>query len=110
MKVVLLKDVRNVGKKYEIKNVSDGYAFNFLIPNKLAEASTPQTLKKIEQFKATDLTKQTIQHDQLVKNLKNLEGITIALQESANDKGHFFKGIHKKEITDAIKKQTGIDV
>ena len=52
MKVIFLEDVRNVGKKYDIKDVSDGYARNFLFPNKLAETATPEAIKKLESMKA----------------------------------------------------------
>ena len=52
MKVVLLKDVKNVGKRDDILNVSDGYARNFLFPQKLAAEATPGTLKEIERKRA----------------------------------------------------------
>jgi large subunit ribosomal protein L9 len=52
MKVIFLSDVRNVGKKYEIKEVSDGYARNFLFPNRFAETATPAAVKKVEAMKA----------------------------------------------------------
>jgi large subunit ribosomal protein L9 len=52
MKVIFLSDVRNVGKKYEIKEVSDGYARNFLFQNKFAEPATASAVKRIESMKA----------------------------------------------------------
>ena len=52
MKVVLLKDVRNMGKRDDILTVSDGYARNFLFPQKLAAEATPGTLKEIERKRA----------------------------------------------------------
>jgi len=52
MKVIFLDDVRNVGKKYDIKDVSDGYARNFLFPNKLAETASSEAIKKLESMKA----------------------------------------------------------
>ena|ERR1700733_14791336 len=110
MKVVLLKDVRKVGKKFEIKDVSDGYALNFLIPQKLAEVSTPASMKKIEVLKVKSETEKKIQEDLLVKNLKNLDGATVELSEKANEVGHLFKGVHKEEIVEAIKKQLSLDI
>src|SRR4051812_15106313 len=105
MKVILLKDVRKVGKKYEIKDVSDGFALNFLIPRKLAEVSSAQALKKLEQRKSQDAATMKVQEDLLLKNLKSLEGATVTLQEQANDKGHLFKGVHSEEIVTAIREQ-----
>ncbi len=110
MKVILLKDVRKIGKKFEVKDVSDGYALNFLIPNKMAEVSTPQSLKKLEAHKATAAAERKIQEDLLMKNLKSLEGVSLTLTESANDKGHLFKGVHKEEIIAELKKQTQLDM
>ncbi len=110
MKVILLKDVRKIGKKFEVKDVSDGYALNFLIPNKLAEISTAKSLKKLESLKSLAEADRKIQEDLLMKNLKSLEGVTLTLTESANDKGHLFKGVHKEEIIAELKKQASIDM
>lgn len=110
MKVILLQDVRKVGKKYEIKDVADGYALNYLIPHKLAEASTEATVKRIDILRAREAAERKIQEDLLIKNLKDVNGITIELQEAANDKGHLFKGVHQPELVEAIKKQTELDL
>ncbi len=110
MKVILLKDVRNVGKKFDTKNVADGFALNFLIPQKLAEVSTPTSAKKVEMLKAKDAAEKKIQEDLLMKNLKNLKDIKIEIKAKANEKGHLFKGIHKDEIVAEIKKQTELDI
>ena len=52
MKVIFLEEVRNVAKKFDVKDVSNGYARNFLFPNKLAEPATPSAMKKLEALKA----------------------------------------------------------
>lgn len=110
MKVILLKDVRKVGKRFETKDVSDGYALNFLIPNKLAEASTAASTKRIDAIKVKDEAEKKIQEDLLIKNLKSLDGGKIELTENANDKGHLFKGVHKEELVAAIKTQVKLDI
>jgi large subunit ribosomal protein L9 len=110
MKVILLKDVKKVGQKYEVKDVSAGYALNFLIPNKFAEAATSSSLSRLDSSKAKADAEKKIQEDLLVKNIKSLEGVGIELKEPANDKGSLFKGIHKEEIAAAIKKQTQLDI
>jgi large subunit ribosomal protein L9 len=104
MKVILLKDVRKVGKKFETKDVADGYALNFLIPRKLAEASTPSSMKKVENLKSRDAAEKKVQEDLLKKNLASFNGVTIEMKENANEKGNLFKGIHKEEIIEALKK------
>ena len=110
MKVVLLKDVPKLGKKFEIKEVSDGHALNFLIPNGFAETGTEKSLKKVEVMKVKEAAELKIQEDLLKKNLKDLSGVTIEMTEKANEKGHLFAGIHKNEIIPALKAQTRLDI
>jgi len=110
MKVILLKDVRKVGKKFEVRDVSDGYALNFLIPQKSAEVATEASLRRLETLKTRDQAEKKVHEDLLLKNLKDLDGKTIELVESANDKGSLFKGVHREEIVVAIKKETQIDM
>lgn len=110
MKVILLKDVPNVGQRFEVKVVADGFALNFLIPQKNAEVATPASLKKVAVAKAAADAERKIQADLLAKNLKDLNGKTITLSGKVNDKGHLFKGFHKEEIAAAITEQTKLTV
>lgn len=110
MKVVLLKDVKGVGKKYETKNAADGYAMNFLIPKGLAETATEGALKRSEFLKTQDAAERKVQEDLLMKNLKSLEGVVLKLTEKANEKGNLFAQIHKPEIVKAAKEQAKIDL
>jgi len=110
MKIILNQDVSKVGKKYEVKNVADGHALNFLIPRGLAVAATLGALKKLEIAKTMVAVEKKVQEDLLLKNLKSLDGARIEISEKANDKGHLFAGLHKEQIIPEIKKQTGLDV
>lgn len=110
MKVILLKDVAKLGKKYEIKEVSDGHAVNFLIPRGLVHVATNSNLKKIETQKGQDMNEKKVQSDLLLKNLHDIEGVVIEMSEKANDKGHLFAGIHKEELVPVIKEQTRLDI
>ncbi len=110
MKVILLKNVQNVGQKYEIKNVSDGYALNFLIPNHLAEVAQASAVKKIEQLKLHEDLKRKTHESALHESLKKVEGQTLTTEAKVNDKGHLFKGIHKDEIAILLKEKAGVDV
>lgn len=110
MKVILLKNVPKVGQKYDIKQVADGYALNFLIPQKLAEVATASAVKKVETLKAADAASQKVQEELLLKNLKQVNETSIEMTGKANDKGHLFSGIHKEEIVVTLKNQAHLDL
>ena len=110
MKVILNQDIPKVGKKYEVKNVADGHALNFLIPRGLVVAATVGALKKLEIVKTMVVVEKKVQEDLLLKNLESLNGVKIEIAEKTNDKGHLFAGLHKEQIIPVIKKQTGFDV
>jgi large subunit ribosomal protein L9 len=110
MKVILLRDVQKVGRKYEVVNVADGFASNALFPKGLAEIATEKALKRAEGMKATEIADQKIREDLLIKNLNDISGVTIELSGKANDKGHLFAGIHKEALVPALKEQTRLDI
>lgn len=110
MKIILLKDVPKVGRKYDTKDVSDGYAANLLIPRGLAVAATASAVKSIGIEKMKEEGERKIHEELLMKNLEGLDGATITLQEKANEKGHLFAGIHKAELLPEIKKQTRLEL
>ena len=110
MKVIFLKDVQNVGRKYDIKNVADGYALNLLLPKKLVEIATPQAIKKIEDLKANDLTQKKIQEELLVKNLEAINSMVVTIKGKANEKGHLFAGITKEILISEIQKVSRLNL
>jgi large subunit ribosomal protein L9 len=110
MKVILLKDVPKVGRKYDIKNVADGYALNMLIPRGMAQVATPAAVEKIEKVKANDMTERRIQEELLVKNLEILKKTTITLTEKANEKGNLFAGVTKEMLVSEIEKSTRLQL
>lgn len=110
MKIVLLKDVGGLGKRFELKNVADGHALNFLIPKKMAEPATPQVVERTKKFLTQAEAKRKVQEDLLVKNLKGVEGAEIIIKGKASDKGHLFAGIHTAEISKAVKEGIGADI
>ncbi len=110
MKVVLLKDIPGVGRKNDVKKVSDGYALNQLIPKKLVIPGTPATIAHAERVRSEEDAQRKIQEDLLFKNLSSVEGVRIELSGKANEQGHLFASIHKETITSALKKQKGVDI
>lgn len=110
MKVILLKDVAKLGRKYDVKDVASGFALNFLIPQGGAKVATPEALKKVEAMQAIAAAERKVQEDLLAKNLHEIDGKEATLAAKANDKGHLFAALHKEDIVKAIKDSLGADV
>ena len=110
MKIILLRDVKGLGRKYDVKEAKNGHALNLLIPQGLAVHATDKNVREVDMKKRTDLEHKKIQEDLLIMNLKELSGAKIEMSEKANEKGHLFAGIHKEQIIPEIKKQTRIDM
>ncbi len=110
MKVIFLQDVPRIGKKHDIKEVNSGYAMNFLIPRKLAELATPSSTAELEKRKKNIEIEREVQEDLLMKNLEEIKGKTITIKGKANEQGHLFSAIHKKEILEEMKKQNHVDI
>lgn len=110
MKVILLKDVPKIGHKYQIMTVADGYAGNFLFPNKLAEQATQSALVRVEKLLAEEKAQKAVREDLLIKNLKAIDGVVVEITEKANAKGHLFAGVHKDILIPALKEQTRLDI
>lgn len=104
MKVILMNDVSGVGHKSDIKDVKDGYARNFLLPQKLAIAATPGALKDFERRKKDDAANREKDTTLVEQALKELAKTHIEIFAKANDKGALFKKIGAKDITEAIHK------
>ena len=110
MQVILLKDVKKLGKKDEIKNVADGYAMNFLLPRKLAITATDEKLKQIEAgVKRTKkiVSQRKNKYEELIKKLKGLK-LEIKVKVSAG--GKLFAGLSGKDISRELKGQKKIEI
>lgn len=108
MKVILLEDVKTLGKKGEIVNVSDGYARNMLLPKKLGVEATPKNLNDLKLKKAHQ---QKLAQDNLEaarEFAKNLEGKEVVLTLKVGEGGKTFGSISAKEICDAAQEQIGM--
>lgn len=110
MKIVLLKDVKGVGKKHDVKAVADGFALNSLIPQGLAEVATAKALARVEMIKKDEEAQKKIKEDLIAKNLKSIHDAVVTVSVDANEKGHLFAGLHAAEIAPLVKEQTRIDV
>jgi large subunit ribosomal protein L9 len=110
MKVIFLKDVKRVGQHGEIKNVADGYAANFLFPQKLAEPATDEKVAQFEKQKTAHTAELAKQEEQQDKKVANLRGKTIIISARATEKGGLFKTITTKDIAKAILGQHSLEI
>ncbi|MEK7539544.1 MAG: 50S ribosomal protein L9 [Patescibacteria group bacterium] len=110
MKVIFLQDVPRVGKKYDLKEVPDGYAMNFLLPRRLAVIATPKAIIELEVNKKKIAIEKEVQENLLLRNLEEIKGKIIIIKSKTNEKGHLFSAVHKKEIIQAMKKQNQADI
>jgi large subunit ribosomal protein L9 len=110
MKVILLKDVPKLGKKFDVKDVSEGHAQNFLMPRGLVTPATESAVKKLAEQKEKAGAEEKIQAELLVKSLDQLKKATITISGKANDKGHLFAGITKEILLAEILKQAHMNL
>jgi len=110
MKIIFLQDVPRVGKKYDIKEVNDGYAVNFLLPRKLAITATPKAIAELDMRKKEIAIEREVQEDLLMKNLEEIKDKVVIIKAKADEKGHLFAQIHKKDITTGMKEQHRADI
>lgn len=110
MKVILLSDVKKVGKKGEMVEVADGYGRNYLIRNKLAVLATEKSLEILAGQQAEDQA----QEDQLKKEAeavkKRLETITLIFEVKAGQDGKIFGSVSTKHIAEELQKQYKVKV
>jgi large subunit ribosomal protein L9 len=110
MKVILLKSVQKVGRKYDVVDVADGFAMNSLLPKGLAEHASAKALARVSLLKAQEEAERKIHEDLLIKNLSGIDAVKLEISSKANDKGHLFGGVHKDELVSALKEQAHIDI
>lgn len=108
MKVIFLEDVKGQGKKGEVKEVSAGYAQNFLFKKNLAAEATAENINKLKQKQAGDKRRadqQLAEAKQLAETLKEL---TVVLKTKTGEGGRVFGAISTKQIADGLEEQKGI--
>ena len=110
MKVIFNVDVRGQGKKGEMKEVSDGYARNYLLPRKLASEATADAVnafKLREKAKAAQIARDRALAEE---NAKKLAGVVVQVQARAGQGGRLFGAVTSQEISAALREQHGIEI
>ena len=110
MKVILLEDVKALGKKGQIVDVSDGYARNAILPKKLGVEATPKNLNdlKLQNQHADKVAQENYENAQALA--KQVEMVKVVVKLKAGKDGRTFGSISTKEIAIAAKEQTGLDL
>lgn len=110
MKVILLEDVKSLGKKGEIVNVNDGYARNFILPKKLGVEATGKNLNDLKLQRANEEKVAQQMLDDAKELAKKLEAGKVELSIKVGEGGRAFGSVSSKEIAIAVKEQMGYDI
>ena len=110
MKVIFNTDVKGQGKKGEMKEVSDGYARNYLLPRNLATPATADNINAMklrEKAKAAQIAKEKAL---ALENAKKLEAVQVTIKAKAGNGGRLFGAVTSQEISKALKEQFDMDI
>ena len=110
MKVIFLADVRGQGKKGEMKEVSDGYARNYLLPRSLAVEANRDNLNALKLKEKAKAAQQAKEKAKAEENAARLEGVVVKIQARAGSGGRLFGAVTSQEICDALCEQHGIRI
>ena len=110
MKVVLLQDVKGLGKKGELVNTSDGYARNFLFPRKLAMEANSQAMSELKNREAAEKHRIDMEIAAAKASAEKLEGKTVRLTAKAGANGKLFGSVTPKDVSAAIAQQFSIEL
>ena len=110
MKVILLDNIKGVGKKDDIINASDGYVRNFLFPKKLAVEANNENISKLKAKQNSNDYKKSVEKDEATKLAKKIEDIELTIKVKAGENGKIFGGVTSKEISESLKSEFNIDI
>ena len=110
MKVILLDNIKGVGKKDEIINASDGYARNYLFPKKLSVEANAENLSKLKAKQNSQEFKRNNEREDAKALANKLNELSLKIKVKAGENGKIFGGVTAKEISENLKNQYNIDI
>lgn len=110
MKVILLQDVKSLGKKGEIVETAEGYGRNYLLPRKLAKEANAANVNQAKKDQATAAHRAAQAKDEAVVLGAQVEKVTVILKVRMGENGRMFGSITSKDVAEALIKQTGLDI
>lgn len=105
MKVILLENIKGVGKKDDVINASDGYARNFLLPRKLAVEANAENMSKLNNKKDANNYRKDQEKQAAEELAKKIRGILLKIKVKAGENGKIFGGVTSKEVSEELKSQ-----
>ena len=110
MKVILLGDIKGVGKKHQVIEASDGYARNFLFPKKLAVEANNENMSKLKSKQESNKFRKDTEKKEAEELAKKLTGIMLKIKVRAGENGKIFGGVTGKEISEGFNKDYKIEI
>ena len=110
MKVILLSDIKGVGKKDQIIEASDGYARNYLFPKKLAQEANSENREKLQSRNDSKQFKKDTEKAKAEEIANKLKGIMLKVRVKAGENGKIFGGVTAKEVSEGLKKDYNIEI
>jgi len=110
MKVIFNVDVKGQGKKGELKDVSDGYARNYLIPRKLASEATADNINTARLKEKARQAQIAAEREEAQATAKKLEEVSVVIKAKAGQNGKLFGAVTSQEISEALKAQAGLEI
>jgi len=110
MKVLLVKDVKSLGKAGEVKEVKDGYGKNFLIAKGFAKHATPEIIEEHKKMMAQKKAEEKVEIARLQELAKKLDKLEVIVKKKVGENGHLFGAVTKEEIAEALQTEHGIEI
>ena len=110
MKVILLKDVKDIGKKGELVEAKDGYARNFLIPRRMAEEATGTSMKELKEKKQSKKLQKEQELEKAKELAEKIEKTKVVIKTKSGENGRLFGSITSKDIAEILKYEHGIEI
>ena len=110
MKVILLADIKGVGKKDDIINANDGYARNYLFPKKLAVEANKGNMTNLDSKKSSEKHRKDLELAHAKQQAEKIKNISLKIQVKAGENGKIFGSLTAKEISENLKKEYNLDI
>ncbi|MCL2461546.1 MAG: 50S ribosomal protein L9 [Defluviitaleaceae bacterium] len=110
MKVIMLQDVKGVGKKGQVLEAADGHARNYLIPKKLAKEASKANLDEIENRKKIEISREQRELEQARQLAEKLQSQKVVIPMKMGEKGRLFGAATNREIAEALSAKTGMEI